>query len=112
MIIAFQVHRRSVHGGVKNEPLNETGQFGDGLIARGSHYVFVSPTTSSARLHRDFAERLFMAPAIAIVNDTNEEDWRKNYNINVRIHIRYFETKIYFFIGGHLFTMVKWIGAY
>ena len=54
-----------------------------------------------------------MAPAIAIVNDTNEEDWRKNYNINVRIHIRYFETKTYFYIiGGHLFTIVKWIGAY
>ena len=39
------------HRGV-GEPLNETGQFGDGLIITGRHYVILDNYINSTVFHR------------------------------------------------------------
>lgn len=65
--VELMVHRRLLYDdslGV-GEPLNETGSDGQGLIIRGSHYVLLEPTSSAARMHRDLAQRLFMAPSVS-----------------------------------------------
>ncbi|XP_072039219.1 lysosomal alpha-mannosidase-like [Amphiura filiformis] len=103
--VELMVHRRSVHGGVKNEALNETGQFGDGLIVRGSHYIFVSPVKSTARLHRDYAERLFMAPYIAIAKEVDMDAWKSNYILNASLMTHPLPRNI------HLLTLEAWNGT-
>ncbi len=44
------------------EPLNETGQFGDGLIIRGKQYVILDAFNTSTYLHRMFSEGLLLEP--------------------------------------------------
>ena len=46
------------------EPLNETA-FGAGLVVRGRHWVLPSDPSEGARLHRDLAERVFLAPQLS-----------------------------------------------
>jgi len=50
------------------EPLNETGQFGDGLITRGKHYLILDTVEASSIQHRLLAEEIFMDPLIAFQN--------------------------------------------
>ncbi len=46
--------------------------------------MFVSPVKSAARLHRDYATRVFMSPSIAIINkDVDMDTWKSNYKLNV-----------------------------
>ena len=61
-----QVHRRILKddGRGVGEPLNETGQFGDGLMVRGKHYVTLSPPGKAAKIHRTLAEQFYMAPTL------------------------------------------------
>ncbi|KAK2157561.1 hypothetical protein NP493_1871g00000, partial [Ridgeia piscesae] len=47
------------------EALNETGISGKGLVVRGKHYLLLDNVKRSASLHRDLAERLFMAPSVS-----------------------------------------------
>ena len=50
----FQVHRRNFYDDGKglDEPLDEPGQFGDGLITRGVHYVLLDNYENSTIYHR------------------------------------------------------------
>lgn len=50
----FQVHRRNFYddGRGLSEPLDEPGQFGDGLITRGVHYVLLDNYENSTIYHR------------------------------------------------------------
>ena len=58
------------------EPLNETA-FGTGLVVRGRHWLLVSEPADGARLHRDLAERVFMAPQLSVsaADDMTVEQW-------------------------------------
>ena len=46
------------------EPLNETGQYGDGLIIRGKQYVMLDNITFSTYFHRMFGEVLMLEPEL------------------------------------------------
>ena len=68
------------------EPLNEDGQFGDGLIARGKHLLLVDKIENSGKLHRQLGERLLLPPTILIHNGSESiSDFSKNYNGMVNI---------------------------
>ena len=58
------------------EPLNETA-FGAGLVVRGRHWVLLSDPADGARLHRDLAERVYMAPQLSFspAADSTADDW-------------------------------------
>ena len=61
----LMVHRRTLvddNRGV-GEPLNETGQFGDGLIIRGKHYLLLKPIKDVR--HRSLGEEIMMSPVLA-----------------------------------------------
>ncbi|XP_041362774.1 lysosomal alpha-mannosidase-like [Gigantopelta aegis] len=83
--LEIMLHRRLLHDdslGV-DEALNETGSDGKGLIVRGCHYVFLDSIDSSAALHRDLAEKLFMAPSISFTTEkTAYADWSKKFRTN------------------------------
>ncbi|XP_033096903.1 lysosomal alpha-mannosidase-like [Anneissia japonica] len=78
----IMVHRRILKDDARGvgEPLNETGQFGDGLIIRGKHFVLLSPPNKSASLHRQLAEQLYMAPSLSFSEAS--ADWPKKYKLN------------------------------
>ncbi|XP_071953152.1 lysosomal alpha-mannosidase-like [Antedon mediterranea] len=80
--IELMIHRRIQHddGRGVGEPLNETGQFGDGLIIRGKHFVLLSSPAKSASLHRNLAEQLYMAPSISFFKAS--ADWQIKYNLS------------------------------
>ena len=50
--------------------MNETGQFGDGLIMRGKHYLILDTVAASGKQHRLLAEELYMDPLVAFQNVT------------------------------------------
>jgi len=63
------------------EPLNENGQFGDGLIARGKHLLLLDKIENSGKLHRQLGERLLLPATILIHNGSESiSDFYKNYN--------------------------------
>ena len=69
------VHRRDLYDdafGV-GEALNEPGFDGNGLVIRGTNYLFVSSIEDSAELHRDLAQRVFMEPLITFVKYSGSE---------------------------------------
>lgn len=64
--VELMVHRRLLvddHRGV-NEPLNETGISGKGLIVWGTHYVQFAPIKSAASLHRPLAQEIMLPPVV------------------------------------------------
>ena len=62
------VHRRILHDDYRGvaEPLNETAN-GEGLIARGKHWLFYSDT-ASYHMHRDIGLDMFYKPSVVVGN--------------------------------------------
>ena len=85
-----QVHRRTLyddHRGV-GEPLNETGQFGDGLIVRGRHFVVLDNFENSSLYHRILGEYLMMDTVLAFVDSTVPPNlFAEKYFTNVSLHV-------------------------
>ena len=79
----IQVHRRILvddNRGV-GEPLNETGQNGDGLIIRGKHLILLDDFKNSTYFQRILAEKLMLEPELAFVKNSDNSD--NNYNVQV-----------------------------
>lgn len=66
------------------EALNETA-YGEGLIARGQHYIFNSNTTEPEELLKEKVAELELAlrlwTLITPANDIGFEEWRTKYNM-------------------------------
>ena len=72
------------------EPLNETGQYGEGLIIRGKHVVILDDLKSSTYLHRMIGEGMMLEPQIAFaVSSKSFVDIKNNYNLMVRACLTY-----------------------
>ncbi|XP_071830046.1 lysosomal alpha-mannosidase-like isoform X3 [Apostichopus japonicus] len=78
--VELMVHRRLLHDDGKGvgEPLNETGQFGDGLMAIGKHRVLINQTPQAATIHRELGEEIYMAPWVFFSSQTS--GWNKTYD--------------------------------
>lgn len=80
--LELMVHRRLLWDdflGV-GEPLNELGADGNGLIARGKHFIYVDTIQNSARFHREFGLKLYMAPSLSFsTSEMKQADWSKNF---------------------------------
>ena len=79
------MHKRLLHDDSVGEHLNETGQFGDGLIVRGTHLLVVDSIENSARLHRDLGERMLLPAALMFHKsvDTTPSQYIQAYNTKV-----------------------------
>ena len=62
------------------EPLNETGQNGDGLIIRGKHFLILDSIDNSTYCQRMIAEKLMMTPQLAFTKSSVSRD---EYNLKV-----------------------------
>jgi lysosomal alpha-mannosidase len=71
--VELMVHRRLQHddGRGVGEPLNETGQFGTGLIIRGRHWVVLDTVEESAAIHRILGEQLLLRPTLTFARVPN-----------------------------------------
>ena len=69
--------------GVK-EPLNETGQYGDGLIVRGKHYIIIDNFTQSALQHRTLSKAIMLEPQVAVAeNNIDFKELKTLYHLRV-----------------------------
>ena len=87
---SFQIHRRILKDDKRgvSEALNEPGQYGDGLIVRGKHYVVFDNYTSSTYIHRIVAEMMMLEPELAFDESTSSfDDLKSHYNLQVSIMI-------------------------
>ena len=86
MCIYYQVHRRLLNDDSVGEHLNETGQFGDGLIVRGTNLLVVDTIENSARIHRSVGEEMLL-PAMMIFHRSTitPEEYVQSYNTEVSI---------------------------
>ena len=102
--IELMIHRRllSDDGLGVGEALNEPGVDGKGLVIRGQHYLLISTTSDGAKLHRNFAQQLFLQPLITFSNFKTKKDYYSKYNT------------IYSFLNAslppnvHLLTLEEW----
>ncbi|XP_075249243.1 lysosomal alpha-mannosidase-like [Convolutriloba macropyga] len=74
--IEVMLHRRDLadDGFGVGEALNEPGQFGDGLIVRGTHKFIYSNIAEASKLHRLVAEETFMEPLVAFYPTSKSSD--------------------------------------
>ena len=71
----LMVHRRTLHDDWRGvgEALNETGQFGEGLIIRGKHYLLLKPIQDVR--HRSLGEEIMMSPLLAFGDFTEKNNF-------------------------------------
>ncbi|XP_070572085.1 lysosomal alpha-mannosidase-like isoform X2 [Ptychodera flava] len=100
--LELMIHRRLLHnsGGGLNEALNETGQYGDGLIVRGKHYVILEKPGKSAKVHRPLGLQVFAKPTLLFSHLV--PDWRSKY------YTKYSYLNTSLPINGHLLTLEQW----
>ncbi|XP_077995437.1 lysosomal alpha-mannosidase-like isoform X2 [Glandiceps talaboti] len=98
----IMIHRRLLYngGGSVNEALNETGQYGDGLIVRGKHYIILEKPQNSAKIHRPLATQIFAKPTVMLSEWTT--DWKSKYNT------KYSSLTSDLPINAHLLTLEQW----
>jgi lysosomal alpha-mannosidase len=80
--IEIMLHRRMLYDdalGV-DEPLNETGIDQQGLIARGTFYLFFNSSSNSARLHREMGQKVNLQPLITF---NKQSSWNSNANLGL-----------------------------
>ena len=74
-----------MHDDSVGEHLNETGQFGDGLIVRGTHLLVVDSIENSARIQRDLGERMLLPTSLMFHKSVGmtPNKYAQTYNMNV-----------------------------
>ena len=70
------------------EPINETGQYGDGLIVRGLHVLLFDTINVSTVYHRLVGEGLMLKPEYMFIDDTGlPSAFMAKYYTNVRFSV-------------------------
>ncbi|XP_064640290.1 lysosomal alpha-mannosidase-like isoform X2 [Lineus longissimus] len=106
--LEIMLHRRMLHddGFGVNEALNEQGCDKKGLIVRGKLYLLLDTIEASGSLHRDMAEKLFMAPTLSFMeNSLPYSAWTAKYNV------MYSGVKRALPDNVHLLTMEQWTAS-
>ncbi|XP_072039300.1 lysosomal alpha-mannosidase-like [Amphiura filiformis] len=98
----LMVHRRCLKDDSRGvgEPLNETGQYGDGLMIRGKHLVTLSIPGMAAAMHRTIGEQVFMAPSLMFAQ--GESDWASKYKTSETLLMKDLPVNV------HLLTLELW----
>ncbi|XP_064458044.1 lysosomal alpha-mannosidase-like isoform X2 [Ornithodoros turicata] len=79
--VELMVHRRLLYDdafGV-GEALNETYYNGKGIVVRGRHRVLLSTIDEAAQLHRQLAQKLYMAPVPAFARIESVKSYLSKY---------------------------------
>lgn len=79
--LEIMIHRRLFNDDAfgLNEALNEPGVNGEGLVITGSFYIYASSIQESAHVHRNLAQRLYMAPLITFADCPSFEEYEKTH---------------------------------
>ncbi|VDM24376.1 unnamed protein product [Toxocara canis] len=81
--IELMLHRRAFyddHWGVE-EALDEPGDSGKGLVARGIHWIIIDSPTASPKMHRSLAFELFHSPQLSFAPlQLSVEQYRATFN--------------------------------
>lgn len=79
--IEIMLHRRAFfddHFGVE-EPLDEPGTDGRGLVTRGTQWLLLGSTSSAARAHRPMAFEMFHQPTISYAPIQSVQQYKDNF---------------------------------
>lgn len=83
--LEVMVHRRLLHDdafGV-NEALNEQA-YGQGLVARGTHYLILSGSENSAKMTRSLGQELYKHPQISFIPTLlSFSEWQTSFKTEV-----------------------------
>ncbi|XP_052781407.1 lysosomal alpha-mannosidase-like isoform X1 [Mya arenaria] len=105
--VELMVHRRLLYDDCKGvgEPMNETGADQQGLIIRGKMYLHLGQTLDTAKFHRDFGLKKYMAP-IPAFSETNMkyQEYSATYNTQWSGLKRELPANV------HLLTLEQWGG--
>jgi lysosomal alpha-mannosidase len=72
--VELMVHRRLTKDGSGGSfHIDELGIDGKGLVVRGKHLLFFNTISDSAKLYRDFSQRIFMGPIVSFAKYTSTE---------------------------------------
>lgn len=93
--LEVMVHRRLLFDdafGV-NEALNEQA-YGQGLVARGTHYLILSDSDNSAKMTRSLGQELYKHPQISFIpTSLSFSEWQTSFKMEVNILMQQFDFK-------------------
>ena len=96
-----------LHDDSVGEHLNETGQFDDGLIVRGTHILVIDSVENSARLHRDLGERMLLPASLMFhkSDDSTPHEYMQEYNTDVSRGILLINTFSFFYFSTKAYNL-------
>ena len=93
--LEVMVHRRLLFDdafGV-NEALNEQA-YGQGLVARGTHFLILSDSDNSAKMTRSLGQELYKHPQMSFIpTSLSFSEWQTSFKMEVNILMQQFDFK-------------------